>query len=167
MKNNVSPQRHALMAGSFNPFTAGHHDIVMRGLELFDHITILVGINAQKVNDDPEVMEKAQTRAAQISSLYAHEPRISVIARHGLTAQVAKEIGAGVLLRGVRGVRDFEYERDMADLNHMMAGLETVFLTARPQLAAISSSAVRDIQSYGADVSSLLPPQTQTKKQNL
>lgn len=141
----------ALFPGSFNPFTRGHADIVERGLRFFDGIVIAVGVNPGKQAADAEVL------ADSIRALYAGEPRVSVVTYNTLTVDLAHKLGVDFLLRGVRSVKDFEYERDMADINRQLSGLESVILFSRPEFAAISSSVVRELQSYGHDVSSFLP----------
>ncbi|MCM1068238.1 MAG: pantetheine-phosphate adenylyltransferase [Muribaculaceae bacterium] len=141
--------RTALFAGSFNPFTRGHADIVARGLEIFDRIVIGVGVNADKAG--------GTDCSAAIRELYADEPRVEVAVYSTLTADFAAELGASALLRGVRTVKDFEYERDLADINRQLSGIETVILFSRPEYAAISSSVVRELQCYGRDVSPFLP----------
>lgn len=146
-----SNKRTALFAGSFNPFTAGHADIVARGLELFDRIVIGIGVNASKPDGGDN------DRLAAVAELYAAEPRVEVRTFSGLTVDFASVVGADVLLRGVRSVKDFEYERDMADINMRLSGIDTVLLFSRPELAAVSSSLVRELQAYGADVSQFLP----------
>lgn len=142
----------ALFAGTFAPYTVGHHSIATRALAMFDKIIIAVGHNSKK-DSTGDVAERVKS----IARTYADEPRIEVAAYEGLTADFAKERGACCLLRGVRSVKDFEYERDLADLNRMISGIETVLLISEPQYAAISSSAVRELISYGKDVSKFLP----------
>ena len=142
----------ALFAGTFAPYTIGHHSITTRALAMFDKIIIAVGYNSQK-GAQGDVTERVES----IARIYVDEPRIEVAAYEGLTADFAKERGACCLLRGVRSVKDFEYERDLADLNREISGLETVILPCEPQYAAISSSAVRELMSYGKDVSKFLP----------
>ena len=142
----------ALFAGTFAPYTVGHHSIATRALAMFDKIIIAVGHNSKK-DSTGNVAERVKS----IARTYADEPRIEVAAYEGLTADFAKERGACCLLRGVRSVKDFEYERDLADLNREISGLETVILPCEPQYAAISSSAVRELMSYGKDVSKFLP----------
>ena len=142
----------ALFAGTFNPYTIGHHSIATRALTMFDKIIIAIGHNSQK--SSPEDTEE---RVANIARIYADEPRVEVVAYEGLTSDFAKEQSACCLLRGVRSVKDFEYERDLADLNREISGLETVILLSEPQYAAISSSAVRELMSYGKDVSKFIP----------
>lgn len=141
----------ALFPGSFNPFTRGHADIVERGLRIFDSIVIAVGVNPGKHPADAEAL------ADSIRTLYADEPRVSVMTYNTLTVDLAHKLGVDFLLRGVRSVKDFEYERDMADINRQLSGLESVILFSRSEFAAISSSVVRELQSYGHDVSSFLP----------
>lgn len=146
-------RRTALFAGSFDPFTVGHASVVERALPLFDRLVIAVGINAEKAT-----ATAAAYRVAAIAGLYAGDGRVEVMSYSGeLTADLARRIGAGWLLRGVRSVRDFEYERDMADLNRRLSGIETVVLFSLPEHGAVSSSAVREIASYGGDVAPFLP----------
>lgn len=142
--------RKALFAGSFNPFTIGHKDIVERGLELFDEVVIAIGDNQDKPSEDID------ERLRVIRGVYKDEPRVRVDVYHSLTVDYAKEIGACALLRGVRSVADFEYERQMADANRALTGIETVVLFTKPELGYISSSLVRDLKKHGADVSALV-----------
>jgi pantetheine-phosphate adenylyltransferase len=153
MTQTLSDKRTALFAGSFNPFTVGHASIVERGLQLFDSVVIGIGVNATKPGSEAD----GEKRAEAIRKLYANEPRVSVITYSTLTVDAAAKVGAKFLLRGVRSVRDFEYERDLADVNRQLSGIETVLLYALPEMAAISSSVVRELQSYGKDVTPYLP----------
>lgn len=141
--------RRALFAGSFNPFTIGHKDIVERGLAIFDEVVIAIGDNQDKPSADIE------SRVQAIRNLYKDNARVRVEVYHSLTVEYAREIGACALLRGVRSVADFEYERQMADANRALAGIETVVLFTRPELGFVSSSLVRDLVKHGADVSQL------------
>lgn len=142
--------RIALYAGSFNPFTIGHADIVERGLAMFDEVVIAIGENQDKPSADIDV------RVQTIRNIYKDNARVRVEVYHSLTVDYAKQIGACALLRGVRSVADFEYERQMADANRALAGIETVVLFTRPELGYISSSLVRDLIKHGADVSKLV-----------
>lgn len=151
--------RTAFFAGSFRPFTAGHASIVDRGLRIFDRIVIGIGVNADK----PGSQADADARCAGISAIYRSDPRVSVIVYSGLTADAAAAAGACALLRGVRSVHDFEYERDMADINRRLSGIETVLLYSLPEMACLSSSVVRELRSYGRDVTEFLPEKTHTK----
>lgn len=153
------PKRTAVFAGTFRPFTIGHADIVERGLRIFDHIIICIGVNYAK----PEDTYSAQERAETIKNIYANDSRVTVKCYSGITTDFAIEQGACALLRGVRSVKDYEYERDLADANLALSGIDTVILYTRPQLGWVSSSLVRELQSYGRDVSSLLPSTTNKK----
>ena len=142
----------ALFAGSFNPYTRGHHAIVQRALAIFDRVVVAIGCNMGKEG----AADTAERRKA-IEKVYAGEPRVEVAVYSGLTMDYARSIGATALLRGVRSVKDFEYERDLADVNMRMGGIETVILMSSPENAAISSSLVRELMAYGKDVKDLLP----------
>ncbi len=142
----------ALFAGSFNPYTRGHHAIVQRALAIFDRVVVAIGCNMGKEG----AADTAERRKA-IEKVYADEPRVEVAVYSGLTMDYARSIGATALLRGVRSVKDFEYERDLADVNMRMGGIETVILMSSPENAAISSSLVRELMAYGKDVKDLLP----------
>lgn len=141
----------AVYPGSFNPFTIGHKNIADRALQLFDKLIIAIGVN----EDKPEGDVGANLQA--IERIYMNEPRVQVVTYTGLTSDLCRLMGAKVLVRGVRDVKDFEYERPMAELNSRLFGLETILLYADPALTSVSSSAVRELTHYGADVSSLLP----------
>lgn len=142
----------AVFPGTFDPFTVGHANIVERALPLFDRIVIGVG-----VNDEKTPAEQADERAAAIRKLYAAEPRISVVTYDDLTVDLCSREGAAFILRGVRSMKDFEYERDVATLNKRLSGIETILLFSEETLAHISSSAVRELLKYGKDVSEFLP----------
>lgn len=142
----------ALFAGTFDPYTIGHHRIVQRALAMSDRIVIAIGRNVGK-----QTMLSIEERIEAIKKLYADEPRVEVTSYEGLTTDYAQSIGATHLLRGVRSVKDFEYERDLADLNLRIGGVDTLLLISEPEYAAISSSVVRELMSYGKDISKLLP----------
>lgn len=146
-------ERVALFAGTFDPFTTGHYSIVERGLRLFDRIVVAVGVNGGKCPP-----ATAAARVDAISRVFARDSRVSVIAYDGLTVEAAEAAGARFLLRGVRSVADYEYERALADINRNISGIETVILYALPELAVVSSSMVRELDRYGRDVSPYLPP---------
>lgn len=146
--------RIAIFPGSFDPFTIGHASIVKRGLPLFDHIVIGVGVNESK-----RTLYGSDDRVEQIRQLYAYEPRISVEAYTDLTIDFAKRMSASFILRGLRSVKDFEYERDIATMNQRLSGIETVLLFTEPEYSSISSSVVRELISYDKDVSAFLPTQ--------
>lgn len=145
-------RRVAIYPGSFDPFTTGHLSIVERGLALFDHIVIAIG-----VNDAKRCYHTLEARITQIRGLMEGEPRVSVISYTGLTVEIAREVGANFILRGVRTVADYEYERNMAYANRNISGIETVLLYTLPELSYISSSMVRDLEHNGYDVSPYVP----------
>ena len=145
-------ERKAIFAGTFDPYTRGHHSIVARALAMFDKVIIAIGHNSEK-----STLLATEERVEAIRRLYAGEPRIEVVAYEGLTAEFARQQQASCLLRGVRSVKDFEYERDLADINREISGIETVIMVSEPQYAAISSSVVRELMRYGKDVSKFLP----------
>ena len=141
-----------LFVGSFDPFTIGHDSIVRRALPLFDHIIIGVGVNERK-----KYMLSAEERVKRIKRLYADEPKIEVKSYSDLTIDFARREQATYIIKGVRSVKDFEYEREQADVNRLLSGVETIFLYAEPQLLSISSSMVRELQHFGRDISEFLP----------
>ena len=142
----------AVFPGSFDPFTTGHEDIVDRALRsIADKVIIAVGRNCDKKGT-----ETVEERMAAIKAVFADEPRVEVKSYEGLTIDFAKEAGASFLLRGVRNIKDFEYERDIADVNRHLTGIETVLLYSDPSLAHVSSSIVRELASYGKDVTEFL-----------
>ena len=142
----------ALFAGSFDPYTIGHHSLVERALQMFDKVIIAVGINSGKGSS-----MTADERVAAIAAHYQGNERVEVHAYNGLTMDFAREVGATVLLRGVRGIKDFEYERELADVNKQIGGIDTVLLVSEPGYSSVSSSVVRELMRYGKDVSELLP----------
>ncbi len=143
----------ALFAGSFDPFTKGHKNIVDRALQsIADEVVIAVGVNYNKKS-----MFSLEERMAAIKTVYENEPKVRVEAYEGLTTDFAKNIGASCLLRGVRSIKDFEYERDIAEVNKQLTGIETVLLFTDPSFSCISSSVVRELLSYNKDVAEFLP----------
>ena len=142
----------ALFPGSFDPFTKGHQNIVERALPLFDRLVIGIGRNTTK-----QTLYTPEERQQQIAALFANEPRIEVRIYDVLTVDFAKSVGAQYVLRGVRTMADFEYERTIADVNKRLAGLETVLLFADADTASISSSLVRELKAFGKGVTDFLP----------
>jgi pantetheine-phosphate adenylyltransferase len=145
----------AIFPGSFDPYTKGHHDIVCRGLNLFDQIIVAIGHNSQKKRYfEIDQMEQ------QIKTAFVDEDRVTVIVYDQLTATLAKTHAAGYLLRGLRNTTDFEYENSIAQVNKSLnQQLETVFLITSPEYASISSSIIREVHKYGGDVRKFLPYQ--------
>lgn len=141
-----------IIVGTFDPFTVGHDSIVKRALPLFDQLVIGVGYNERK-----QTMYSIEERVEAIKVLYADEPKISVEAYSDLTVDFAARVGAQYIIKGVRSVKDFEYEREQADVNRQLTGIETLLLLAEPHLSSISSSVVRELKHFGKDVTSFLP----------
>lgn len=150
MRNDV---RTGIFVGSFNPFTVGHDSIVTRALPLFDRLVIgVVGDQVHKPG-----MPSAEERMKAISDLYRNEPRIEVKPYYGLAVDFAKAENARFIVKGVRSAKDFEYEREQADINRQLSGIETILLFAEPRYGSISSTMVRELQHFGVDVSEFLP----------
>ena len=143
-----------VFVGSFNPFTVGHDSIVTRALPLFDRLVIgVVGDQVHKPG-----MPSAEERIEAIKELYKDEPSIEVKPYYGLAVDFAKEQGAHYIIKGIRSVKDFEYEREQADINRQISGgIETLLLFAEPELASVSSSMVRELQHFGVDIKDFLP----------
>lgn len=143
-----------IFPGSFDPFTKGHESVVRRALEFCDSIVIAVGYNGLKRNSG---MFPVEERVRMISEFYAEEPKVEVISYTTLTTDIAKELGCSHILRGVRTVIDFEYERSLADVNRHLTGIETILLFNEPAMAHITSTTVRELLSFGKDVSDFMP----------
>jgi pantetheine-phosphate adenylyltransferase len=144
--------RRAIFPGTFDPFTIGHQSIVDRALAFMDEVVIGVGINEGK-----KTLFSLEKRIAMIESLYKDNDKVMVTSYDTLTVDFAGKIDARFILRGIRSVKDFEYEEAIADINRQMAGIETILLFTEPQLTNVSSSMVRELMSYGKDVSMFLP----------
>ena len=145
----------AVFPGSFDPFTVGHDAIVRRALPLFDRIIIGVGVNVRK-----QYLYSADKRVEDIARLYAAEPKVEVKAYSGLLVDFARQEGARFIVKGVRSVKDFEYEREQADINLKIGGLDTLLLFSEPQYQSVSSSMVRELLHFGRNVSEFLPTNT-------
>jgi pantetheine-phosphate adenylyltransferase len=146
-------QRICLFPGTFDPVTLGHIDIIDRALPLFDKLVIGIGRN---VNKAPMFSE--EQRLLWIREIYKADPKVEAVIYDGLTVDCCKSIGANFILRGIRYVNDFEYEKAIADMNRSLEGnIETIFLTCLPQYTSVASTLVRDVLRNGGDVSQFLP----------
>jgi len=145
--------KRAIFPGTFDPFTIGHFSIVQRGLTFFDEIVICIGINQTK-----KTLFSVDKRLEIIKQAYQHEPRVKVESYNSLTVDFALSVQADFVLRGLRSVGDFEYERTAADANRRLTGIETVILFTESKYSYISSSVVRDLIFYNKDISIFLPP---------
>lgn len=143
----------ALFPGSFDPFTRGHQSIVDRTVaSIADRVVIAIGVNYNKNN-----MYTLEERIAAIKQVYKDNPNVEVVSYQGLTTDFAQQIGADFIVRGVRSVKDFEFERDIAEVNRRLSGIETILLFTEPDLSHISSSIVRELKNYNKDISDYLP----------
>ncbi|HMK26650.1 MAG TPA: pantetheine-phosphate adenylyltransferase [Chitinophagaceae bacterium] len=145
--------RICLFPGTFDPVTLGHVDIINRALPLFDKIIVGIGSNTSKAP-----MFSDQQRLNWINEIYKDEDRVEGAVYEGLTINFCQKIGAHFILRGIRYVSDFEYEKTIADANRTLdRGIETVFLTGEPKYTSVASTIVRDIIRNGGDASHFLP----------
>lgn len=146
-------QRICLFPGTFDPITLGHVDIIQRAVSLFDKLIIGIGINVSK-----QPMFTMEQRVEWMQEIFKDEKRIEVAGYEGLTIDFCKKINAQYILRGIRYVSDFEYEKAIADMNRMLAKeVETIFLTCSPAYSTVSSTIVRDVIRNGGNVSMFVP----------
>jgi len=144
--------RRAIFPGSFDPLTLGHHDIIQRGITLFDELIIAIGVNADK-----KYMFSLEERMRFITEAFALEPKIKVQTYEGLTVDFCKKVDANFILRGLRNPGDFEFEKAIAHTNRKLSEIETVFLLTSSGKSYISSSIVRDVIRNGGDYTGLVP----------
>jgi len=149
---NIESKKITLFPGTFDPFTLGHLSLVERGLQLVDEIIIAIGVNLEKKTFFP-----LEQRLDMLKRLFDSNPKVKVRTYTGLTVDFAKETGARFILRGVRSVSDFEYEKNIADINREIAGIETFVLFTEPKFTHISSSVVRELLTYGKSVAAFVP----------
>ena len=143
----------ALFPGSFDPVTKAHVDIVKRSVGLFDKVYIGIGANSTK----PSFLS-IETREKMLRAVFDTEPKIHIIAYDGLTVDFCKSIGAAYMIRGIRTVSDFEYEKAIAQMNHsLMPDVESIFIVSKPGYSSISSTIVREILRFNGDVSQFIP----------
>ena len=145
--------KRAIFPGTFDPFTIGHYSIVKRGLAIFDEIIIGIGVNFGK-----NTLFSSEKRMLIIQEAFKDEPRVKIELYNCLTVDFALKADAGFILRGLRTVADFEYERTIGDTNFMLTGIETVILFTEPAYSHISSTVTRDLIRYGKDIKAFLPP---------
>lgn len=146
-------QRICLFPGTFDPVTLGHVDIINRALPLFDKVVVGIGINAAKVP-----MFSPEQRQSWIREIYKDDKRVEAAIYEGLTIDFCKKINAKFILRGIRYVSDFEYEKTIADANRAMdSNIETIFLTGEPKYTSVASTIVRDIIRNKGNAASFLP----------
>ena len=145
-------KRKALFAGTFDPFTIGHDAIVKRSIQLVDELIIGIGFNPEK-----KTLFSLEERTDNIKNIYKNHDNIYVSSYQMLTVDFAKQSGVDFIIKGIRNLNDFEYEKNMSDINRTHAGVETVFLFSEPQYASISSSLIREFIMYNKDITNLIP----------
>ncbi|KAA6331298.1 Phosphopantetheine adenylyltransferase [termite gut metagenome] len=144
--------KRAIFPGTFDPFTIGHDSIVHRTLQFMDELIIGIGINENK-----STYFSIDKRLISIRKYYKDQPQVQVMSYDSLTVDFARQINAQFIVRGIRTVKDFEYEETIADINHKLSGIETILLFTKPEFTCVSSTMVRELLSYGKDVSCFLP----------
>lgn len=144
--------RNGIFVGSFDPYTIGHDSIVKRALPLFDKVIIGVGFNNKK-----HYMTPVEERVARIREIYRGEAKVEVKQYDDLTVDFARRENAAFVIKGVRSVKDFEFEREQADINKQLSGIETVIFFAESGMEHISSTMVKELMQFGKDVSQFLP----------
>ena len=145
--------RICLFPGTFDPVTLGHIDIIDRAMPLFDKLFIGIGSNSRKT-----AMFSEKLRLGWLNEIYKDNPKVEAVVYEGLTVNCCKKVGAKFILRGIRYVNDFEYEKAIADMNRSLdQDIETIFLTCLPQFTSVASTLVRDVLKNGGDVSQFLP----------
>ncbi len=150
----------AVFPGSFDPFTVGHENIVLRALDLFDRIIVAIGIHSTK-----QALLKIEDRVDMISQVFSNNKQVSVDSFEGLTVDYCKKVKATHMLRGIRTSADFEYERAIAQINKkMLPSVESVFLLTTPEHTPVNSTIIRDIIRNGGDASLFLPKGVDIKK---
>jgi pantetheine-phosphate adenylyltransferase len=144
----------ALYAGSFDPITNGHTDLIKRSLQFVDHLVVGVAVNVSK-----QPLFSEAERVSLIKAALDDDPRVEVLAFRGLVVEFAQKVGAKVILRGLRAVADFEYEYQMALMNrHLAPTLETMFMVPSLEVSYVSSSLVREVARFGGDIEKLVHP---------
>jgi len=144
--------RRAVCPGSFDPVTNGHLDIVGRAAEIYDEVVVAV-----LVNDTKRGLFTIPERIDLLREVVAPWPNVVVDSFHGLLVDFCRERAIPVIVKGLRAVSDFDYELQMAQMNHRLAGVETLFMTTNPLYSFLSSSLVKEVAKYGGDVSGLVP----------
>jgi pantetheine-phosphate adenylyltransferase len=143
----------ALFPGSFDPVTKAHVDIIKRSVNLFDKVFIGIGMNSNK-----QGFLSVEKRELMLRAVFENEPKIHVIAYEGLTIEFCKQIGAMYMIRGIRTVSDFEYEKAIAQMNHALEpGIESIFIVSKPGYSSISSTIVREILRYNGNADQFIP----------
>ncbi|MCW2776700.1 MAG: pantetheine-phosphate adenylyltransferase [Frankiales bacterium] len=149
--------RRAVCPGSFDPVTLGHLDIVGRASAIYDEVTVAVLVNKKKSS-----LFTVEERIELLREVTAHYGNVVVDSFHGLLVDYCRTKDIPVIVKGLRAISDFDYELQMAQMNHGLAGVETLFMTTNPLYSFLSSSLVKEVATYGGDVSGLVPPHVHT-----
>ncbi|MCU1693144.1 MAG: pantetheine-phosphate adenylyltransferase [Frankiales bacterium] len=149
--------RRAVCPGSFDPVTLGHLDIVGRASAIYDEVTVAVLVNKKKSS-----LFTVEERIELLREVTAHYGNVVVDSFHGLLVDYCRDKQIPVIVKGLRAISDFDYELQMAQMNHGLAGVETLFMTTNPLYSFLSSSLVKEVATYGGDVSGLVPPHVHT-----
>ncbi|NDL59398.1 pantetheine-phosphate adenylyltransferase [Phytoactinopolyspora mesophila] len=144
--------RRCVCPGSFDPVTNGHLDVIERAAGLFDEVVVAVLVNASKKG-----LFEHEERLRILGEVCAHMGNVRILGFQGLLVDFAQQNGIPVVLKGLRAMTDFDYELSMAQMNHRLTGLETFFVATNPEYSYLSSSLVKEVASYGGDVSGLVP----------
>ena len=152
--------RRAVCPGSFDPVTLGHVDVFARAAALFDEVVVAIGVNRAKPSSSR--LFSPDERLDLLREATAHLDNVTVGEFDGLVVDFARDLDAVAIVKGVRGVTDYEYEQPMAGMNRHLTGVDTVFLTTDPAYQFVSSSLVKEVASHGGDVSALVPPHVAT-----
>lgn len=148
----------ALFPGSFDPVTKAHVDILKRSISLFDKVVVGIGLNSNK----PAFLD-SEIRKKMLEAVFADQPKVEVMTYEGLTVEFCKKIDAKYMIRGIRTVSDFEYEKAIAQMNHaLVPEIESIFIVSKPGYSSISSTIVRDILRNHGDVSQFIPKEAQS-----
>ena len=145
--------RHALYPGSFDPITNGHVDVIERAAQMFDRVTVVIGVNSRKTP-----LFSVEERLEMARTALQHIPHVEVAVYDGLLVDFAREHGVNVLVRGIRAVTDFEYEFQIALMNRKLSDINTIFLMPHERYTYLNSSIVRELGRYGQDISEFVPP---------
>jgi pantetheine-phosphate adenylyltransferase len=145
--------RRAACPGSFDPVTNGHIDIIARASTLFDEVVVAVGVNQAKKR-----MFTPDERIAMLTEACADFPNVRIDSFDGLLTDFCRERDVVAIVKGLRAVSDFDYELQMAQMNSSLADIETVFVPTSPEYSFLASSLVKEVATFGGDVSSLVPP---------
>ena len=144
--------------GSYDPVTNGHLDIIERAAKLFDEVVIAVLVNKNKKS-----LFTVDERMEMLADVTASWPHVRIDSWHGLLVDYCRDNGIGAIVKGLRAVSDFDYELQMAQMNQRLSGVETLFMSTNPEYSFLASSLIKEVATYGGDVTGLLPPKIEQR----